>query len=89
MWSSSFGLQQMNCLYIFQIILNYIILHSNKEISSDYKLKSRFFFIMQISNSKWNLMFYKIELITRQKNSNKTFRINNWKCYVVLHISIL
>ena len=34
-------------------------------------------------------MFYNVELVTWKKNFYKNFRVNNSKCEVILHNSIL
>ena len=41
-------------------------------------------FDLWVSNSKWNLIFYKIVLITQKKNFFKKFRDSNSNCDVIL-----
>ena len=44
--------------------------------------------VYRVSNSKWNLIFYKVDKVTQKKNFCKTFRVRNSKCDVILHNSI-
>ena len=56
-----------------------------------------FIFQLWVSNSKWNLiffkielvMFYEVELVTRKKNFSKNSRVSNSKCGVILPNLIL
>ena len=41
-------------------------------------------FNLRVSNSKFNLIFYKVELVTRKKNLYKHFRVSNSKCDLIL-----
>ena len=43
---------------------------------------------LRVSNSKFNLIFYKIKLVTRKKNFYKNFRVSNSKCDVILRNSV-
>ena len=45
-------------------------------------------FILRVSNSKFNLIFYKVELVTRKKNFNKHFQVSNLKCDIIKRYSI-
>ena len=38
--------------------------------------------LFPVSNSKFNLIFYEFDLVTRKKNFYKKFRVSNWKCDV-------
>ena len=49
------------------------------------KLKVR----LRVSNSKFNLINYELELVTRKKNFYKRFRVIKSKCDAILHYSIL
>ena len=41
-------------------------------------------FKVRVSNSKWNVMAYKVELVTREKNFSKNVRVSNSKWDVIL-----
>ena len=42
-----------------------------------------------MSNSKFNLIFHEVELVTQRKNFYKNFRVSNSKCDVILRNSVL
>ena len=44
---------------------------------------------LRVSNSKFNLIFYKVELVTRKKNFYEKSRASNLKCDVILRSSVL
>ena len=44
---------------------------------------------LQISNSKFSLIFNEAELVTRKKSFYKNFWVSNSKCYVILRNSVL
>ena len=41
-----------------------------------------------VSNSKFNLIFYEVELVTRKKSFYENSRVSNSKCGVILRNSI-
>ena len=43
---------------------------------------------LRVSNSKFNLIFYEVELVTRKKNFCKNFGVSNSKCNVILGNSV-
>ena len=42
----------------------------------------------RVSNSKFNLILYEVELLTRKKNFYKNFRVSNSKCDAILRNSV-
>ena len=55
---------------------------------SNSKVKKQKFNI-RVSNSKWNLRFYEVELGTREKNFYKNVLVSNSKYDVILNNLIL
>ena len=45
-------------------------------------------FNLWVGNSKFDLIFYKVKLITRKNNFSKYFRVSNLKCEVILRNSV-
>ena len=45
-------------------------------------------FNLRVSNSKWNLMLNKVDLVTRKKNLYENFRVSSSKCDVISRNSI-
>ena len=45
-------------------------------------------FTHRVSDSKWNLMFYEIKLVTRKKTFYKDVQVSNSKCDIILYKSI-
>ena len=51
-------------------------------------MKKKQKFNVWVSNSKRNIIFYKVELVIRKKNFYKNFWIGNFKCEFILYNSI-
>ena len=43
---------------------------------------------LRVSNSKFYLIFYEVELLTRKKNFSKNFGVSNSKCEVIFRNSV-
>ena len=64
--------------------MNFFIFQGQVSNSKVEKWKLNF----RISNSKFDLIFQEVELVTQKKNFYKLFGVSNWKCEVILRKSV-
>ena len=78
--------EQKNRSLIFELVLKIKLFIFQFRVSNSKVEKQTLNF--RVSNSKFNLIFYEVVLVTRKKNFSKSFRVSNSKCDLILRNSV-